>query len=141
MFSDQILSSADASILVRTDGADTFYSPFEAILNIKYGYRLAIWTKSGYAVVEPHAQDLSCVFEKLVLHFQSCDQYGPEWDMRDMQNLRTPGMRSYHALRKLRHFKSAVVSAYRNDPGDAAALDLLAKVSTLEHRVNTVGIS
>jgi hypothetical protein len=135
VFSDQILSPADASILVRTDELDKFYSPFEAILNIKYGYRLAIWTMSGYAVVEPHAPDLIKVFEKLILYFKSCEGYGSSWDMRQMQSIRLPNVRNYNALRKLRFFRSAVINAYRDDPEDVAVLDLLNQVSVLELQV------
>jgi hypothetical protein len=135
VFSDQILSPADASILVRTDEFDKFYSPFEAILNIKYGYRLAIWTMSGYAVVEPHAPDLIDVFEKLILHFKSCDSCGSSWDMKQMQSMRLPNVRNHNALRKLRFFRSAVINAYQDKPEDLAALDLLKQVSALELQV------
>ncbi len=135
VFSDQILNPADASILVRTDESDRFYSPFEAILNIKYGYRLAIWTMSGYVALEPHAPDLINVFEKLILHFKSCESCGSGWDVRQMQSMRLPNVRNYNALRKLRFFRSAVINAYRDDAQDASVHDLLNQVSALELQV------
>lgn len=141
VFSDQILSSADASILVRTDEGERYYSPFEAILNIKYGYRLAVWTASNYVVVEPHAPDLSIVFDKLVLHLRHCEQHLPDWDVKELQSMRTTAMRNYNAKRKLRFLRSAIINAYRDTPTNEVALALLRSVGAMEQRVNAEGMS
>lgn len=137
VFTDQILSSADASILVRTDESNIFCSPIEAILNIKYDYRLEIWTISGYITVEAHAPSLEAVFECIVLHLQSCKAYGAGWEMRGMQNLRTYNVRRHNAMRKLRFFRSAVINAYCESPWHPAAILLLNQINNLERQVVT----
>jgi len=141
LLSDQILSSPDASVLVRTDEIDQYFSPIEAILNLKYGYRLAIWTISGYVAIEPYAPAISIVFQKLTQYLGDCESLGSHWNVRELQRLRLPAERHYRALRKVRHFRSAVLNGFRYSPNDPAGLALLQKADVLEQQANAqVGI-
>lgn len=141
VFSDQILAPADASVLVRTGALDAYFSPFEAILNAKYGYRLAVWNPHRYRTVEPCTHDLRAVFGELAAYLQSCRALGDLWKVRNLQKLRSPAERTTGAMRKLRFFRSAVINAYRHDPGDPVALSLLQGADCLQQRIaSTVSV-
>lgn len=138
VFSDQILHPADASILVRTDTADMYFSPIETILNVKYGYRLAIWTAQDYKVIEPRATEISMIFSALVGHLHDCATIPQNWNMREAQKQRLPLGRRRMARRKLRLLKSAVIDAFRFGPDDLATGELLGRVEAMERQMECV---
>lgn len=138
VFSDQLLDPADATLFVRHDSGDGFFSPLEAILNIKYGYELDVWTGEGSAVIPGHAGTLESVLTCMVAHVRSCEVLGDLWRMRALQGMRTPAFRVYQAQRKLRFFRSSILNAYREDPSHPDLARLLVDAERLERSMKDV---
>ncbi len=134
IFTDQVMSPADASILVKTNDANAFFSPLEFILNARYGYRLVIWGQEGGTVVESGRSDISEVLSPIADYLRACYTLGDDWLARGKQHLRNPESRRYSALRKLRYFRSAVVNAYRTDPSSIEVTQLLQRITHMEQK-------
>lgn len=134
IFSDQIMSPADASILVKTNDASAFFSPLEFILNARYGYRLVIWGQDGGTVVESGRSDISEVLPPISSYLRACYTLGDDWLARGKQHLRNPESRRHIALRKLRFFRSAVVNAYRTEPASIEVTKLLQRITHMEQK-------
>lgn len=134
IFTDQIMSPADASILIKTNDAEAFFSPLEFILNSRYGYRLVIWKQNGYTAVEP-GSSISEVFAPIADHLQHCCTLGDEWLERKRQYQRNPTTRRFNALRKLRFFRSNVINAYCTEPATTELAELLQQIVRMEQKV------
>jgi hypothetical protein len=132
VFSDQILDPADATLFVRHDSGDGFFSPLEAILNIKYDYELDVWAGQSSTKIPAGAGTVESVLSSVVGHVRSCETLGDLWRMRELQGMRTPAFRIYQARRKLRFFKSAVVNAYAEKPTHPELARLLAHAEAIE---------
>lgn len=134
IFTDQVMSPADASILVKTNDANAFFSPLEFILNVRYGYRLVIWGQEGGTVVESGRSEISEVLSPISSYLRACYTLGDDWLARGMQHLRNPESRRHSALRKLRFFRSAVVNAYRAEPASVEVAKLLQRITHMEQK-------
>lgn len=134
IFTDQVMSPADASILVKTDDANAFFSPLEFILNVRYGYRLVIWGQDGGTVVESGRSDISEVLAPISGYLRACYTLGDDWLARGQQYQRNPESRRHSALRKLRFFRSAVVNAYRTEPASVEVTKLLQRITHMEQK-------
>ncbi len=134
IFTDQIMNPADASILVKTNDADAFFSPLEFILNARYGYRLVIWDQFEGTVIESGRSEIAEVLAPLSRYLRACYTLGDDWLVRGEQHLRNPETRRHRALRKLRLFRSAVVNAYRTEPDSVEVAELLQRITRMEQR-------
>lgn len=132
IYSDQLMAPADASVLVRTQHGDAYFSALEFILSANYGYSLHIWTTDGDLTVRPGTTDIAQVLEPLAQHLRSCHQLGETWLMRARQHERTVKMRDHNARRKLRLFKSIVFNAFRDAPDSPRVPALLARIERIE---------
>ncbi|HST44688.1 MAG TPA: hypothetical protein VLK29_05620 [Luteimonas sp.] len=136
VFSDQILSAADANVLVHGDRIDAFVSPFEAVLNLKYGYCLGVWAPGGYRRIAPGTAT-PVVLAAVARHLLECDTLGDAWLVRHLQRLRSPARRRADARRKLRFFRSAISNVFRMSPDDPEARQMRDTVAALEHDIAT----
>lgn len=132
IFCDQLVSAHEATILLRTDTGDFHVSPFELILNQRYGYHLVIWGADGYSTTDGYCSDRTHILHQIFNHLTECNTLGDQWLRRDDQALRMPAIRAYNARRKVRMFKSSLVSHYPADRFDAELDALLDRVDSME---------
>lgn len=135
ILADQIVSPADACILVKTDEREVYFSPFEFIINTRYSYRLVIWGYDKDTVIDPNRAAIEEVLAPLADYLRSCYRLGDDWLQRDEQYNREPRVRRYNAKRKLRLFRSSVVNAFQAEPTNPVVAGLLAKVADMEQKV------
>lgn len=112
IFSDQLVSASDATILIRTATTSTFVSPLELILNRKYGYELQLWRSTGLHAVAAQIDDPESIYRHLLTYLSACSLLGDIWLARRLQVQRLPEMRLYIAKRKARMFRSAIFDLY-----------------------------
>lgn len=132
IFCDQLVSAQEATILLRTDTGDFHISPFELILNQRYGYHLVIWGPDGYSTTIGYCSDSAHILQQIFNHLTECNTLGDQWLGRGDQALRTPAIRTYNARRKVRMFKSSLVAHYPADRCDAELDALLERIDSME---------
>lgn len=135
IFADQLTTSHDATVLVRSDEGDYYVCPLEYILHTTYGYVLSYWGATGERLVDARSKGPADVIAPIAAYLNECDALGEEWLVRSFQHERSPESRREGALRKLRYFKSVIADAYRNDPINADAASLMSRATSLEMRL------
>lgn len=133
IFSDQLVSPDEATLLLRTNDGDLHVSPFELILNQRYGYSLKFWSRDGLSKVERHCSTQSTILHELVNYLGLCHKLGSQWLMRDDHLLRSPIMRTYNARKKTRALRSALISHYKVGIHDAELETLIDRTNTADN--------
>jgi hypothetical protein len=130
VFSDQILSSADTPVLVRSGDDASFHSVFEFLLVARHGYDLFAWAGDSHAL-RPEGSTLDDVLRTLHRHFGACGELQGTWRMRDRQAERALDWRRRTAERAIRSFESAVCMEYCTEPQHPDASRLLGSARAL----------
>lgn len=115
IFTDQILSPANATVRLKTVIGDYFISPVEMILCLKYQYDLVIWIGREYSVLKAGQQTAEAICSSVNTHFSAAYQLGSQWLMRDSQNLRKSDVREHGARTRISLIRSLAMNAYRLD--------------------------
>lgn len=141
IFADQLTTSNDATVLIRSDHGDYYVCPLEYILNTTYGYVLSYWGANGERLVGERSGDPIDVLAPLAAYLNECHALGQEWLARSVQLERSPEFRRDEALRKLRYFRSAIADAFRNDPINADAASFMSRALNLEQKLRSERIA
>jgi hypothetical protein len=130
VFSDQILSSADTPVLVRSGERASFHSAFEFLLVARHDYELFAWAGAPQGL-RPEGRSLDDVLRTLQCHFRACARLDGAWRMRDRQADRALDWRRRTAERAIRSFESAVCLEYCTEPEHPDASRLLGSARSL----------
>jgi len=108
IFTDQLVSSIDAPLLVSSSGRLWFLSGLEIVLNNTYGFTLHIWSKQGFTEITPGENGKS-ILQSIDQHLDECHHLGNTWLAGHMQKNRLPGTRLNEAKIRLRTFCSSAM--------------------------------
>lgn len=115
IFTDQILSPANATVRLKADIGDYFISPVEIILCLKYQYDLVVWAGSDYSVLKAGQQTVETICSSVNIHLAAAYRLGSQWLVRDSQNLRKSDVRAHGARTRISLIRSLAMNAYRLD--------------------------
>lgn len=132
ILSDQLVSSHEATLLIRTESGDFYVSPLEMILNQRYGYQLKFWGTHGYSTIDAYSVDSAEIMKSSIEYLHQCSRLGEQWLLRGEQPLRTPFIRTYNARRKIRMFRSALLALYQPERIDSELDVLMDQLDNIE---------
>lgn len=115
IFSDQILSPANATVRVKADIGDYFISPVEIILCLKYQYDLVVWVGDDYLHLKASQQTLETICSSINIHLTAAYHLGNQWLLRESQHLRKSDVRAHSARTRISLIRSLAMNAYRLD--------------------------
>ena len=113
IFSDQLLSAANAPIFVEQHGKYRYLSALEVIACSNYNFAIKAWTgncfENAAASSPPHA-----VLSMMMRYMHGCELLGNEWLMLESQRANFLEARLVDAYRRLRMLESAIMHAFVN---------------------------
>ena len=135
VFSDQIVDQANTPILVKSEYGEHYISPIELILNSTYGYNLVCWISDGFLSCPAGVATLESTARMVVSHLNAAVSLGGDWEMAGFQQFRSAEARRYNAHRKLRFFRSSVMSTFMHASASPEARKLLEQADHMEKMI------
>lgn len=134
VFSDQLVSALHANVPVHCAGGVEYVSGLEAVLHVRYAYRIGTWTQYGFVVQNPPGT-MEISIRMLVQYFSDCKSLGDSWLMRDAQKFRSIRERISQARRELRFLESAVLYAFHANRVDEGAQEVIVRIGEAQKRL------
>jgi len=131
VFSDQLLSAADAPMLVEQGGRLSYLPGLEVVAQGGHGFAVAAWVGNGFEAA-PRDGGPVAILGLLARHLAACAELGAPWLMREAQQQRCADAHVAEARRRLRVFHSAIMHARGDAPLGPEARAIVRRIVDLQ---------
>lgn len=130
VFSDQLVASENAPLLVEHAGMLQYVSALEVVAHMNYQFNVSAWTGNSFEFPAPLC-DPPDVLRLLLRYYSACDKLGSQWLMRESQVKRSIAYRINQTSRRLQLMHSVVLHAFQDLPLPASYRAVLKRIQEM----------